>query len=227
LRPNIVGCENEGGVGFENLKNGHAVYMLDNCARVSLNPNGGIFLNGPDTDGGLIGRRQSTAFNWLCYVPAGRVVQWEEEEWGSPYVNLFPEEGIYMTRPLQSMLAPGACPDSTISAGGAGNDGTSGLPCRIHGHNDLMVLGSSPLPVERREFAQCYNRARLIGVCGVIWNMTPFPVTVGSGWLRQKYAHTMTMHRGTIDEGGTVTFDARVTPAGTIIPAYDALFLFQ
>jgi len=57
--------------------------------------------------------------------------------------------------------------------------------------------------------------------------MTSSPVIVAGEWIEQKYAHTMTMHRGVIDEGGTVTLNSPTAIVGASIPPYDALFLFQ
>ncbi|MGZ3550046.1 MAG: hypothetical protein ACXWNZ_17255, partial [Vulcanimicrobiaceae bacterium] len=224
MRPNIVGCVTEGNVSSVSMRNGRVIYSLDNCARVSLASNGGIFVNGPDEDGGIQARRQATAFNWLCYV-RGRVVEWEEEEWGGQYANVFPEEGIYISQPIQSMQMPSGCPDANIPRDGPGNNGTNGNPCAVHGHNDLLVARTNN--VYRREFVRCYDRGVAVGRCAVIWNMSDTLVRVGPDWLTQRYAHTMTMSGGTIDGRGTVNLTTPITPAGTAIAPYDALFLFQ
>lgn len=224
MRANIVGCITEDNVNSSAFRNGRVLYSLDNCARVTLNPNGGIFVNGPNSEGGVVARRRATAFNMLCYVP-GREVFWEEEEWGSKYVNVFPEEGIYPTLPIQSMRMPAHCPDEELSSTGPGNDGAGIDPCKAHGHNDLLISGTKT--VERREFAKCYNRGKHIGRCAVILNADAWPVSVRSNWLTQRYAHTMDMNGGTIDAAGTVTLTKPITPAGTSIAGYDALFLFE
>jgi hypothetical protein len=223
-RPNIVGCITEGNVSLDNVRNGRDVYSLDNCARVTLNSNGGIFVNGPDSESGVTARQQATAFNMLCYVP-GRVVEWEEAEWGGRYANVFPEEGIYPTEPIQSMRMPSGCPDADIPADGPGNNGTNGSPCANHGHNDLLVPHTTN--IYRREFARCYKQGVPVGRCAVVWNISDSSVTVGADWLSQRYTHKMTLNGGTIDEGGTATITTPYATAGTSIAAYDALFLFQ
>lgn len=223
MRPNILGCITEANVNSKSIGNGRVQYSLDNCARVTLSANGGIFVNGPDEEGGMPARRQATAFNMLCYVP-GREIFWEEEEWGGKYVNVFPEEAIYPTRPIQSMRMPGGCPDENISRSGAGHDGSGPSACTVHGHNDLLTDGFN---VERREFAQCYNQSVPVGGCAVVWNLSPAAVSIRPGWLKQRYTREMEMLGGTIDEGGTVRFTGGITPAGISIPPYDALFLFQ
>ena len=234
MRPNIMGCENENGVNADDIRNGRDIYMLDNCARVSLNPNGGIFINGPDEEGtasspNIMARRQATAFNWLCYVP-NRVIFWEQEEWGGQYVNVFPEEGVYTTQPAESMLMPGACPDATVGRGTPGNTGTSGDPCARHGHNDLLAPGTTK--VFRREFGRCYNQGVAVGRCAVVWNMSDSAVTIRADWLKYSYAHMMTMNaghdgHGTIEDGGTITLTTPVTAVGQSIAPYDAIFLMQ
>jgi hypothetical protein len=222
MRPNIVGCITENNTGKDAIRNGRVVYSLDNCARVTLSAHGGIFVNGPDGDPGAIARRQATAFNMLCYVPR-REVFWEEPQFGSKFVNVFPEQGIYPMRPLQSMRIPSRCPEEEIALDGPGIAYSSN-PCAVHGHNDLLVAGAQN--VFRREFSQCYNQGVAVGQCAVIWNVNDKPVTMLEGWLKQRYSRTMTMNGGTIDERGTVAF-RRFEARGYTIPAYDALFLFQ
>lgn len=223
MRPNILGCITESNVNAKSIRNGRVEYSLDNCARVTLSRNGGIFVNGPDEDGGMLARRQSTAFNMLCYVP-GREVFWEEEEWGGKYVNVFPEASIYPAQPLESMQLPGRCPDATISDDGQGHDGSQTAACTAHGHNDLLVGG---LNVERREFGKCAKWGAPAGGCAVIWNLSDSPVSVRASWLKQRYSHEMQMIGGTIDEGGAITLTEHADPAHMSIPPYDALFLFQ
>jgi hypothetical protein len=224
MSPNIAGCISENNVSAKNMTKGWDMYALDNCARVSLNPNGGIFVNGIDGDTNTIMyRRQIIAFTWLCYVP-GRVVTWEAPEDGA-YVDVYPEEGLYPTQPLQSMLIPSGCPDATISAAGPGNTVSTGKPCSTDGHNDLAIAGTTNVFV--REFAQCFNQSVPIGPCAVIWNLSGTTVTVGAAWLTQTYGHTVTMNGGTIDEGGTITLTTPITAAGTSIAPYDALLLVQ
>jgi hypothetical protein len=222
MRPNIVGCISENNVTSDNLRRGRVPYALDNCARVTLNRNGGIYVNGPDGDGGMLARRQATAFNMLCYAP-GREVFWEEEEWGGKYVNVFPEEGIYPARPLQSMRTPSDCPDETIPRSGPGRGASTSDACTRNGHNDLLVGDPN---VERREFAACYNRGAAIGHCAVIWNLNDQSVGVNTSWLLQRYAHIMRMNGGTIDEGGSITLTPFKVTQFTV-PPYDAVFLFQ
>lgn len=223
MRPNIVGCITENNTGKSALRNGRVLYSLDNCARVTLSAHGGIFVNGPDGDPGMMARRQATAFNMLCYVPS-REVFWEEPQFGSKYVNVFPEQGIYPTQPLQSMSIPAQCPEADIALDGPGNTGSASTPCALHGHNDLLVAGLQN--VERREFARCYNQAVPIGRCAVIWNLSDRSVTLPGGSLKQRYSRTMTMRGGTIDEGGTVALQP-YAPKNYTIPGFDALFLIQ
>jgi hypothetical protein len=221
-KPNIDGCVSEGNVSSANISNGRDLYALDNCARVSLNRNGGIFVNGINGESNTAAYRiQVMAFTWLCYVP-GRVVTWLDPE-GGDFVNVFPEEGIYPARPVQSMRFPSGCPDATISARGAGNDASSGDPCSVHGHNDLLLGGVTN--VLRREFHACYNQGKPVGPCAVIWNMGETPVTLTPQWFTQRYRHKLTITGGTIDEGGRVSF----TPLGRGEPIapYEALLLVR
>lgn len=223
MRPNIAGCITEANVSAASIRNGRVQYSLDNCARVTLSASGGIFVNGPDEDGGMLARRQATAFNMLCYVP-GREVFWEEEEWGGKYVNVFPEESIYPTQPLQSMRIPHDCPDERLSRTGEGHDAYGSSTCSMHGHNDLLIAGTG---VERREFAQCYKWSALVGRCAVVWNLNGSPVTLEGNWLSRRYAHRMEMIGGTLDEGGKIRINAPASPSPVSIAPYDAIFFFQ
>ncbi|MGH3631783.1 MAG: hypothetical protein ACRDRL_30640, partial [Sciscionella sp.] len=87
-------------------------------------------------------RRIQEATMLLGYSP-GHLVDWANFESGGPDLAVWPEEGIYPTRPVQSMRAPG----------GRGCLAGKGIVCSRGGHNSLRVASG----VYRREFRTCYD----------------------------------------------------------------------
>jgi hypothetical protein len=156
-------------------------------------------------------RRVQEATVLLAYRP-GRVVDWAELEDGNGHLAVWPEEGIYPTRPLQSMRAPG----------GRGCLSGTGVLCTHGGHNSVRVAHG----VYRREFGSCYFRSKHFGSCAVILNATGSGVTVKRSWLRRTYHHQITFKGGDVQSGGSLDFTgAPFRPGTTAVPARDALLL--
>ncbi len=156
-------------------------------------------------------RRVQEATMLLGYSP-GHLVDWADLEQGSNNLGVWPEAGIYPTRPLESMGAPG----------GSGCLVGTGDVCTSGGHNDLQVAPG----VYRREFAACYDRGASIGPCATIVNTTALPVPIVGSWLSGSYAHQMTFNGGDVQSGGTIDHaGAPFTPDTTTIGAQDAALL--
>ena len=156
-------------------------------------------------------RRVQEATVLLTFAP-NRIVDWADLEVGSGDLSVWPEEGIYPSRPLQSMRAPG----------GSGCLAGTGVVCSTGGHNDLQVATG----VYRREFASCALRSVGFGPCAAVVNSTAAPVTVSARWLRQSYGHVIAMVGGDVQSGGRLSLNgARFKAGSTAIPAHDALLL--
>jgi hypothetical protein len=147
----------------------------------------------------------------LGYSP-GRLVDWADLEQGSSDLAVWPEEGIYPTKPVQSMSAPS----------GSGCLAGTGSVCPAGGHNDLQVAPG----VYRREFAACYDQNVAFGACAAIVNTTSNPITVRSTWLKHTYAHQISLDGGDVQSGGQINLSATpFTPNTTTIPADSATLL--
>jgi hypothetical protein len=158
-------------------------------------------------------RRVQAATILLGYSP-GHLVSWADLNQGSNDLSVWPEQGIYPTRPVQSMGAPG----------GSGCLAGTGNVCSTGGHNDLQVAPG----VYRREFAACYDQGTAIGPCASIVNTTSAPVTVASSWLTNSYAHQVTFNGTDVQAGGTInTTSTAFTPGTTTVGIHDATLLSQ
>jgi hypothetical protein len=156
-------------------------------------------------------RRVQEGTMLLGYSP-GHLVDWANLEANSGSLGVWPEEGIYPTRPVQSMGAPG----------GTGCLTGSGSVCATGGHNDVQVAPG----VYRREFGNCFNENVSFGACATIVNTTANPVTVTSSWLTGHYSHQATFVGGDVQSGGTVNLGGASFTAGTsTVPAKDATIL--
>ena len=149
----------------------------------------------------------------LGYSP-GHLVDWARLEEGSNDLNIWPEEGIYPTQPLESMSAPS----------GNGCLAGTGQVCASGGHNSLQVAPG----VYRREFGDCHDQGTDIGACASIINTTSSPVTIQARWLQDTYHHQITFNGGDEQSGGNLnTTGSPFTPNTTTIPAKDATLLAQ
>ncbi len=157
-------------------------------------------------------RRVVEATMLLGFVP-DRLVDWSDLEHGKGHsLAVFPEAGIYPTGPVQSMAAPG----------GRGCLAGRGVVCSTGGHNSIRVASG----VFRREFSACYNQGVEFGPCAAIVNTSGKAITVSPSWLRQTYAHRVTLIRGDVSAGGRINLTgASFTPGVTRIPAKDAILL--
>ena len=156
-------------------------------------------------------RRVQEATVLLTFAP-NRIVDWADLEVGSDDLSVWPEEGIYPSRPLESMHAPG----------GPGCLAGIGAVCSTGGHNDLDVAPG----VYRREFGDCYDQGSSIGPCAALVNTSGTPVTIQSSWLSQSYAHQLTLSGGDVQSGGTVNpRGAGFIPGVTQIAAAGAVVL--
>ena len=159
----------------------------------------------------LRSRRVQEATILLAYSP-GHVVDWADLDHGSHDLAVWPEEGIYPTRPLQSMGVPG----------GAGCLLGMGVVCSTGGHNDLQVAPG----VYRREFLACYDSGVPVGGCAVLMNTTSRPVTAQSSWLKGIYRHEITLIGGVVQSGGRINLTGADFNAGsTTIAPEDAILL--
>jgi hypothetical protein len=143
---------------------------------------------------------------------AGHLVDWPDMEQGSRDLAVWPEEGIYPTRPIESMRTPG----------GRGCLAGTGEVCSRGGHTSIQVAPG----VYRREFGACYDRRASFGRCAAIVNTTAAPVVVRSSWLRRSYHHEITLMGGDVESGGTVDVAGAWFAAGsTVVGPGDALLL--
>ena len=126
---------------------------------------------------------------------------------------MWPEEGIYPTRPVESMGAPG----------GRGCLAGTGIMCSRGGHNSVQVAPG----VYRREFRRCYRRAGSIGACAAIMNTTGQPVVVRGRWLRGvALRHQITFVGGDVQSGGRLDLTgARFAAGHDRGRAHDAMLL--
>ncbi len=156
-------------------------------------------------------RRVQEATVLLAFRP-GHVVDWADLEQGSDRLSVWPEEGIYPTRPRESMRQPR----------GRGCLAGTGVVCARGGHRSLEVARG----IYRREFRFCYRNGIAIGACAVIMNTTRNHVTVHRGWLRGHYRHAMTFVGGDVGARGSVNpVGARFTAGVTQLAPHDALLL--
>jgi hypothetical protein len=185
--------------------------MLDEMAYVDHTASDFMAMLSYDQSGSLRGRRVQAASVLLGYSP-GHIVSWSDLEESSSDLAVWPEEGLYPARPVQTMGAPG----------GPGCLAGAGDQCSSGGHNDLEVASG----VYRREFAACYDQGRSVGPCAVIVNTTGSTIGVRSSWLSQSYGHEITFSGGDVQSGGTIDLSgAPFTAGSTTVPANDALLI--
>jgi hypothetical protein len=143
----------------------------------------------------------------------GHIVDWAALEQGSGDLAVWPEEGIYPTRPVESMRRPR----------GRGCLAGTGVVCSRGGHNSVQVAPG----VYRRVFRSCYLDRVHFGACATVVNTTGSPVVVRRRWLRgASLHHQIVLDGGDVQSGGSVRlFGARFTAGATVVPAQDALLL--
>jgi hypothetical protein len=185
--------------------------LLDEMAYVNHTARGFVALLSYDQSGSPTARRVQEGTVLLGYSP-GHTVSWSDLEQSSSDLAVWPEEGLYPTRAVQTMAAPG----------GSGCLEGNGALCTIGGHNDLQVASG----VYRREFKACFDRGAPIGSCAVVVNTTGSPVTVRGAWLTLAYHHRITMSGGDVQSGGAIDLaGAPFTADSTSVPGNDALLL--
>jgi hypothetical protein len=182
-----------------------------------------LVLLGYNPDGDPVARRVQEATVMLGFSP-GKIVDWADLAENRPGLAVWPEEGLYFTRPVQTMQAP---------TGSACMNGLGG-PCD-HGHADLEVASGTNAHeqtggagVYRREFRSCFLQGVPVGGCATIMNDTDHRVVVSKAWLALPYRYEMKMNGGEISSGGRL--DVRGTPfkpGETTIGADDAALLSQ
>jgi hypothetical protein len=156
-------------------------------------------------------RRVQEATMLLGFAP-GRIVDWADLEQGSGRLSIWPEEGIYPTRPVESMGAPR----------GRGCLAGKGVVCSRGGHRSLEVAPG----VYRREFRSCYRDRVRFGRCATVMNTTNHYITVRSSWLRLHYGHQWTFIGDDVKSGGWVdTAGATFAAGSTAVAPHDAVLL--
>jgi hypothetical protein len=190
---------------------GYYSTLLDDMSYIDHTPSDFLVLLSYDPSGSLQARRIQAATVLLGYSP-GHIVSWSDLEQDNHDLQVFPEEGIYPTNPVQTMAAPS----------GNGCLHGNGQLCTSGGHTDLQVAPG----VYRREFHDCYDQGTSFGNCAVIVNDTGNPVTIQSSWLTLNYTHQITLNGGDVQTGGTINTNGNnYTPGNTTIPANDATLL--
>jgi hypothetical protein len=156
-------------------------------------------------------RRIQEATIMLAFSP-GHLVDWAALGQGSADLEVWPEEALYPTHPVQTMARPG----------GRGCLAGTGALCSRGGHNSLEVAPG----VYRREFRACYDRGRAIGPCAALVNTSARAVTVRGRWLRLRLRHEVAFAGGDVQSGGALVLAGpRFRPSATRVPADDALLL--
>jgi hypothetical protein len=218
-RSGVVGLVSEGNP----WDGGFSAYysdLLDDVAAVDATRHDFIVLLSYAPGGSDQARLVQEATVMLGYE-RGHVVDWADLEQDNLHLAVWPEEGIYPTRPVQSMAAPR----------GAGCFRGKGRLCSTGGHKDLKVASGSNTAdpaagVYRREFGECYDRRVPFGPCAAIVNDTSKSVVVKSSWLTQSFGHEITLRGGDVQSGGRIDLSgATFTPGKTVIPADDAILL--
>jgi hypothetical protein len=189
--------------------------LLDQIAYVATETNGFVLPMSRGADGAPYqgqSRRVQEATMLLGYSP-GHIVDWADLEQGSGRLAVWPEAGIYPTRPIQSMHAPGG----RFCLKGAGK------VCSTGGHNSIQVAHG----VYRREFASCYLRRHLFGACAAVVNTTGHAITVRSSWLRKApLHHQITFIGGDVQSRGRVDLTGAPFARGSrTLAAHDAMLL--
>jgi hypothetical protein len=191
--------------------------LLDQIAYISTRTRGFIvpMSRAPEGAPYQAQSRQIQEGTMLLGFSAGHLVDWAALEQGSSNLAVWPEEGIYPTRPVESMGRPG----------GRGCLAGTGVVCSRGGHNGVQVAPG----VYRRAFRSCYlNRVRF-GACATVVNTTGAPVVVRRSWLRgASLHHQIAFNGGDVQSGGSLRLDGAPFAAGTtVVPAQDALLLSQ
>jgi hypothetical protein len=207
----VVGLVTEGAPIADGTITNYYSTLLDDMSAVDHRANDFLVLLSYDSSGSLRARRIQAATVLLGFSP-GHVVSWSNLEQNSSDLAVWPEEGIYPTKPIQTMATPG----------GSGCLAGTGQVCTQGGHLGVQVAPG----VYRREFGQCYNKGVAIGGCAAIVNDTGNAVTVKRSWLAQSYSSEITMVGGDVQSGGTVdTHGASFSAGSTSVPADDAVLL--
>jgi hypothetical protein len=143
-------------------------------------------------------RLVTTAVAWLGFNGNGTIVFPNLED-NTNDLAIWPEDSIYPTQPLESMISGAA---------------------------DIAVPTNAS--VWRREFSMCYLGGSAIGPCAALLNADSSPVTISAAWLKQSYGHCVTMSGGDIESEGTVSITQTTFSANTTsIPASGAVLLVR
>jgi hypothetical protein len=188
--------------------------LLDQIADVSASTRGFVALLAMGSAGAAYqqqSRRVQEATMLLGYRP-GHLVDWPDLEQGSADLEVWPEEGIYPTRPIETMRAPR----------GPGCLAGTGHVCARGGHNSVLAAPG----VYRREFGECHRGGVSFGPCAAIVNTTGGPVVVRASWLKRSYHHEITFRGGDVQSGGKLDLTGAPFKAGsTTVAPQDALLL--
>jgi len=207
----VVGVITEDAPEYDGTLTLYFSTLLDEMAYVDHTADDFVVLLSYDASGSLTARRVQAATVMLGYSP-GHTVSWSDLDTSSTDLEIWPEEGILPTDPLQSMTEPG----------GADCLAGKGVVCPTGGHSGLEVAPG----VYRREFGTCYDRGMAFGSCAAIVNTNSVPVRIQKSWLSRRYGHEVTMAGGDVQSGGTINLSGAPMIAGrTMIAADDAALL--
>lgn len=213
-RAGVIGWTVEGQPMSDGVLDSNYATLLDQTAYIATRTRGFIAPMSRAPAGASYqarSRRVQEATMLLGYRP-GHMVDWANLEAGSSHLAVWPEEGIYPTRPLQSMRRPR----------GRGCLTGSGRLCSRGGHRSVQVAPG----VYRREFRRCYLRKRPIGPCATIMNTTGHWVRARRRWLRIPLFHQITYVGGDVQSGGQLDLNgATFTPGLNAIAPRDAVLL--
>jgi hypothetical protein len=189
--------------------------LLDQIAYIETRTHGAVVMLSRGDHGAAYEQqsRRVQEATMLLGFSQGHLVDWADLEQGNGDLAVWPEEGIYPTRPAQSMRAPR----------GRGCLKGTGVACSRGGHNNVQVAPG----VYRRVFRNCYVRRVAFGRCAAIVNTTAGWVAVKRAWLgHYSFRHQITFNGGDVQSGGTIDLTgARFRAGSTFVAPDDAMLL--
>ena len=210
----VHGLLKEGSPEYNGTLDPYYSTLLDEVAYVADNTDGFVVTLSYGDSGASYqqqSRRVQEATMLLGYSP-GHLVDWADLEQTNHNLDVWPEEGIYPTGPVQSMgprAATAACP-------GAGRGARPAVTTTFRSHRASTGVNSRPAT----------DQGTLFGPCAGIVNTTSGAVAVQPSWLTHSYGHQLTFSGGDVQSGGSVNLTGTgFTPGSTTVGAKDAILL--